>query len=477
MRRILIYGAGEAGKMVLEEIVKHPEENFKVLGFLDDDGKKHGSKIDGVPVLGGRESIVDVVKKYRIDEIIISMPSISKKNIREIVSQCKAARVSLLIVPSTLEIIKGRVRFDQIKRLDLADLLDRKEYLYDRNDVKDYIEGKNVVVTGAAGSIGKVLALKLLDLNPEVLVALDKNESGLFYLTNDIKSGKRGDKNNVMPVVGDIKEKDFLGYVFEKYKPDIVFHAAAYKHVPLMEKNVHMAFLNNVAGTLNLLEVSEIFSVERFIGISTDKAVYPHSVMGKTKRITELLVKAFSDSCMKTCSVRFGNVLGSDGSVVRVFEEQIRRGGPITVTDPDMERFFMTVNEAVSLVIKAGKIGDNGDVYVLDMGKPIKIRELAENLIILSGYLPYRDIDIIYTGIRDGERITETLFHSESKVEYSEYDGIMIERNNFVETGIIDDIKSLKGRLFELTEKEVSETLNSIIALYSGGKLENKVAV
>ncbi len=468
----MIYGAGEAGRMVLEEIIRHPDENIDVVGFFDDDMNKHGKIINGKRVFGGRSRLKSVLKKKKVEEIIIAMPSISKDNIKEIVAICKSEKVSLLIVPSTMEIIKGDVKFDQIKRLDLSDLLDRKEADLDKKEVSEYIAGKGILVSGAAGSIGSVLVEKLFEIDPSFVVGIDINESGLFHLSQRLMN-----KGKFINVVGDIKDRDYLDYVFDKYNPDIVFHAAAYKHVPLMEQNLYMAVLNNLMGTINLLESSLYIGIDRFINISTDKAVYPFSVMGKTKRITELLIKAFSKAGMRACSVRFGNVLGSNGSVVKVFEEQIRRGGPVTVTDPKMERFFMTINEAVNLVIKAGKIGNDGDVYILDMGKPIKIRELAENLIILSGFLPYKDIQIVYTGVRDGERITERLFHDEFVVEQSRYDGIMIEKNDPVDYGIIENIKTLVKNLFDYEEKDVKNILDNVIKEYSGLISKNKMVV
>ena len=476
MRRVMIYGAGEAGRMVLAEIRRHREDEFQVIGFFDDDPSKKGKLIDGLEVFGGMDKIRELIKRYRINEVIISMPSISKKVIKEIVAHCKAERVSVLIVPSTMEIIRGTVRYDQIKKLDLSDLLEREEINLNKERIMNYIEGKKILVTGAAGSIGSEIVKKLLDFNPAEVIALDINESGLFYLLQDIGfNSLSGTK--VIPVIGDIKDRVFLEGIFENYNQDIVFHAAAYKHVPLMEVSPRIAFINNVIGTLNLLEVSLKAGLERFIGISTDKAVYPLSVMGKTKRLTELLIKAFSKKGLMGCSVRFGNVLGSNGSVVNIFNEQIKHGGPVTVTSPEMERFFMTVNEAVNLVMEAGSIAENGDVYVLDMGEPIKIKDLAETLIVLSGYIPGVDIKLEYTGIRLGERIKERLFHEESPVEKSEFDGIYVEKNSVVESDFIDKVKMLYDKIYIVNENEIINSMNNLISLYSNIPVKCEVAV
>jgi len=475
MRRVMIYGAGEAGKMVFDEIRKQKDDEFDVIGFFDDDPFKRGKIVDGLKVFGGRDIIKKTIKKYKIDEVIISMPSISKANIKEVVAHCKSEKVSVLIVPSTMEIIKGSVRYDQIKKLDLSDLLDRDEVELNKEQITDYIKDRKILVTGAAGSIGSEIVKRLLDFSPREIVALDMNESGLFYLLQDINSFKRN--SNVIPAVADIKDSEFLEQIFGKYLPDIIFHAAAYKHVPLMEISPKMAFKNNVIGTLNLLEVSLDFEVERFIGISTDKAVYPLSIMGKTKRLTELLIKAFSLRGLNGCSVRFGNVLGSNGSVVNIFKEQINKGGPVTITSPEMERFFMTVNEAVSLVLEAGSVGKNGDVYVLDMGEPVKIKDLAETLIVLSGYIPEVDIKVEYTGIRLGERIKEKLFHEESTIEKSNFNGIYIEKNEVLDNNFILEIKKLQNDLLLLEEKEIINSMDNLIHFFTKIPVQREVVV
>jgi len=460
MRRVLICGAGEAGTMVLSEILKHPEEGIRVLGFIDDDRTKRGCIIQDVQVLGGRKKLNEWIGKLNISEVIIAMPSISKTVIRDIVRTCRLEKVKLLIVPSTMEIIEGVVRFDQIKQLDLADLLDRQEVVINPEEVRRYFQGKRVLVSGAAGSIGSEIVYELLKYDPEAVLALDISENGLFYLSNAIK--KKSD-TLFIPCVSDVKDRRILSELCRTYHPDIVFHAAAYKHVPLMESQVRMIFLNNVMGTRNLLDASFQEGVEKFIGISTDKAVYPLSVMGKTKRICEMLVSVYSTKGLRCCSVRFGNVLGSNGSVLTVFQEQIRRGGPLTITSPSMERYFMTVQEATSLVLQAATTGDGGNIYVLDMGKPIKIKELAESVIVLSGLAPGADIQIDYTGVRAGEKYSEELFYRDRAVYAGSFPGIFIEESNAPGELFLRNLDSLTEDIYHLSVEDIKNAMDEII--------------
>jgi FlaA1/EpsC-like NDP-sugar epimerase len=464
MRRVLIYGAGEAGGMVLEEILKRPEEKIGVFGFVDDDPAKIGKRVRGVKVLGGKHTLVGWIRNFDINEIIIAMPSIEKRAIREVVKVCKSEKVKLLVVPSTREIIEGTVRFDQIKSLDLADLLDREEVRVDAGLIRASVEGKRVLVTGAAGSIGSVLVAELLRYRPATVLALDISENGLFYLMNRMKGAVERVDTKLIPCVADVKERRILEEVFALNLPQVVFHAAAYKHVPLMESHQRVVLLNNVVGCKNLLELSEETGVERFVAISTDKAVHPISVMGKTKRICELLVGAFASRGLNACSVRFGNVLGSNGSVVTVFQEQIARGGPVTITSPFIERFFMTVAEATSLVLQAASISEGGNIYVLDMGKPIKIKDLAENLIVLSGFTPEVDIKINYTGLREGERLSETLFYDDCVVRPSGYAGIAVERSFVDHEEVLKKVQTLTDAVYYLSTEQLNDAVDSVVS-------------
>jgi FlaA1/EpsC-like NDP-sugar epimerase len=449
--------------MVLEEIRSRPEENIEVRGFMDDDTLKQGTSPGDIPVQGGRENLSEVIRALDINEVIIAMPSIEKSVIREIVRICKREKVKLLMVPSTREIIEGNVRFSQLKNIHPADLLDREEVHIESDKIRASVRGRAVLVTGAGGSIGSELVRKLLTYEPRELMLLDINENGLFCLLQDIRESGPHGPTELRPWVSDIKNGSMLEEIFAGYRPDILFHAAAYKHVPLMENNVPMVFLNNVVGTLNLLRLALFYGVERFIGISTDKAVRPVSVMGKTKRIGELLLKCYAGKGLRASSVRFGNVLGSNGSVVPVFERQIERGGPVTLTSPGMQRYFMTIDEAVNLVLQAGTLGGSGDIYVLEMGEPIRIRDLAENLIILSGCTPGEEIKIEYTGIRAGEKLREELFYRNAEIEPSPFRGIYIERCTVSCDGLIELVKDTEERMPSIEEDELIEIMDSVI--------------
>jgi FlaA1/EpsC-like NDP-sugar epimerase len=478
MRRVLIFGAGEAGEMVLQEINRRPEENIQVLGFMDDDPVKHRASVGSVPVIGGRNNLSAVIRELDVNEVIIAMPSIDKGIIREIVRTCRKEKVKLLIVPSTREIIEGSVHFEQIKSIHPADLLDREEVAVESGSIRRYVEGRRVLVTGAAGSIGTELVRKLLTYGPGSVILLDINENGLFYLLQSLEEfgpdatslrkiglgeAERSGSTLLEPHVLDIKHEPLLHPLFERYRPEVVFHTAAYKHVPIMEHNVRMIFLNNVVGTKNLLQLSLQHGVERFMNISTDKAVYPVSVMGKSKRIGELILKFYASRGLKACSVRFGNVLGSNGSVMTVFERQIEKGGPVTITSPEMERYFMTIGEAASLVLQAGTLRGNGDVYVLDMGDPIRIRELAENMIILSGSTPGVDVRIHYTGIREGEKLSEELFYREADVRESPFRGIREESCPLRHDGMIELLESMERDLYRTDEEEILLGMDRVV--------------
>ncbi|MGI6733382.1 MAG: polysaccharide biosynthesis protein [Anaerovoracaceae bacterium] len=397
--RVLVIGAGQAGAAIIRELRDNPRFDKQVVGVIDDDPSKIGTRIMGKKVLGNRDSIPRIVRKRDINEIIIAIPSASRKEIQTIASICEKTGCKTSILPGYIDLIDGKVSIAKLREINVEDLLGREPVTLDIEGVSRYIKGKVVLVTGGGGSIGSELCRQLADLIPEKLVGMDIYENNLYELTIEIQSTHP--ELEFVPVIVSIRDRESLSRVFEEYRPDVVFHAAAHKHVPLMESNPQEALLNNIVGTKNVIDLSDEWGVEKFILISTDKAVNPTNVMGATKRVAEMLMQDKSHKSKTNYSaVRFGNVLGSNGSVVPLFQKQIEQGGPVTVTHPEVTRYFMTIPEAVQLVIQTGAMAAGGEIFVLDMGEPVKIKDLAESLIRLTGYTPYTDIDIVYTGLR-----------------------------------------------------------------------------
>lgn len=422
-RRVLIIGAGDAGEMMVRDMRNNPKYAYEPIGFVDDDPYKKGLSIHGVPILGPMRGLRKIVRQYSPEEILICIPSADRKTIKEIYEQCKPLNLPIKTLPGMSDILHGKVSVSRLKPLSLEDLLQREQVQTDIKSVRDYIGGKRVLVTGAGGSIGSELCRQIMEYGPSSLVLFDRYENGLFEIDLEL-SGK---KKNVKAVVGDILDASRLKWVFSEYRPEIVFHAAAHKHVPLMEGNPLEAVKNNVFGTRNLIEASAGHGVKSFVMISTDKAVNPANVMGATKRVAEFLAIGKNSTCdTRFTAVRFGNVLGSNGSVVHVFREQIKKGGPVTVTHPEIKRFFMLIPEAVQLVLIAASAGKGGEIFVLDMGEQIKIADFAENLIRLSGYIPHEDIKIEFTGLRPGEKLYEELFDRTEKMAPTFHDKLRV---------------------------------------------------
>ncbi|MDQ1300561.1 MAG: hypothetical protein QG637_479, partial [Chloroflexota bacterium] len=408
---VLIMGAGDAGAMIVRELQQNPQLGMEPIGFLDDDLAKHDVRIHGVPVLGDRYAIPKVVAGYKVKLVIIAMPTAAGKTIREIVKTCEEAGLQTKIVPGLYELLGGAVSASQLRPVEIHDLLRREPVQTDIAAVQELLRGKRVLVTGAGGSIGSELCRQILCCDPAKLIALGHGENSIFEISEELKAQAAALDVELVPVIAGIRFPERICSVFQEHRPQIVFHAAAHKHVPLMESNPGEAITNNVGGTRNLLEAAAAYDVERFVMISTDKAVNPTSIMGASKRVAELLV---SETARRTgrpyVAVRFGNVLGSRGSVVLTFKKQIATGGPITVTHPEMKRYFMTIPEAVQLVLQAAALGRGGEVFVLDMGEPVKIADLARDLIELSGLEVGRDVEIVFTGLRPGEKLFEELF-------------------------------------------------------------------
>ena len=406
--RALIVGAGEAGSLLLKEIRRHPHTTYNVVGFVDDDPDKKGMKLHGVPVLGATKQLRVLILANEIEDVIIAMPSADSKTIRSIVDSCKNANVTFKTLPSIGELIDGTLTISQIKKVEIEDLLGREPVALDREQIGGYLTGKRVLITGAAGSIGSEICRQVAQFRPEKLILLDQAETPLYEIEKELVL--RYPNLRILPLIADVRDRSKILAVFEEFAPNVVFHAAAYKHVPLMEYNPSQAVLNNIFGSRNVADAAHIFKVSNMVMISTDKAVNPVNVMGATKRAAEIYIQALSrTSATKFTTVRFGNVLGSNGSVIPLFKEQIARGGPVTVTDKRIIRYFMTIPEATQLVLQAGSIGSGSEILVLDMGEPVRIVDLAEELIRLSGLTPYEDIDIIFTGLRPGEKLFEEL--------------------------------------------------------------------
>lgn len=406
-KKTLIYGAGDAGITLLREIRNNPRLAYHVCGFLDDDQNKEGMDINGVLVLGGRDKIQELVAEHNIDTILIAIPSATGVDMTRILEKCRAAGVECKTVPGLGEIIEANGLVGQIREVAVEDLLGRSPIHLDEGEIRNTLEGKVVLVTGAAGSIGSELCRQIARFRPAGIVGFEIAESPLF----EIDRGMRLAFPHVPfhPEIGSIQNLTRLHEVLSQYAPAVIYHAAAYKHVPLMEAHVFEAIENNVFGTYNVAKAAAEHGVEDFVMISSDKAVRPTNVMGATKRIAELLLLALQNGGTQYVTVRFGNVLGSNGSVIPIFKKQIATGGPVTVTHPDMRRFFMTIPEACQLVLEASAIGEGGQICVLDMGQPVKIVDLARNLILLSGLMPDEEIKIEFTGMRPGEKLYEEL--------------------------------------------------------------------
>ncbi len=472
MKNIIIIGAGVAGCDVLNEINKDKSLDFKVVGFVDDDKDKIGNYILGVKVLGTQNQLIDIINKWKIDEVIIAIPSAEGERISEYLKVCNLARVDVRIVPRVREIIEGKAHIRTIRKVQVEDLLGRPVVKSDVEELKEFFKDKKVFVTGAAGSIGSELSRQIAAYNPKSLILFDWWENGVFELDSELRHNFP--KNTINCVIGNIHDEKKLSDLFQKYKPDFVYHAAAYKHVPLMEEFPEEAVRNNVFGTYNVVKTAFKYKVKKFVLISTDKAANPKSVMGATKLLTEAIARHFNKKRKtKFVTVRFGNVLDSYGSVVPTFRKQIDMGGPLTITDPRMVRYFMTIPEAAQLILKAGAMGEGGELFVLDMGEPVKIVDLAENIIRLSGLIPGKDIEIKYTGIRKGEKLREILFNKKEKALMSKTRDkkIFITQSNGVDENlVIKELENLKIHVVNVNRKGIFKILSKLIKTF---KLKN----
>ncbi|MBM3306977.1 MAG: polysaccharide biosynthesis protein [Candidatus Eisenbacteria bacterium] len=449
--RSLIVGAGAAGAMVAAELASRPETGHVVVGFLDDDESKLGATIAGAPVLGRINDLAGIASRHGADQIIIAIPSARGRTVRDVVRLCEEAGRPFKIVPGVWEIILGDVQISQIREVQLDDLLGRETVKLDAEEMTGYLKGRRVLVTGAGGSIGSELARLVSSFEPGRLVLLGRGENSIYEIDQEL--GLDHPKLDRVPVIGSVRDETALELLFREHRPEVVLHAAAHKHVPLMEFYPDEAIKNNVTGTRKLIDAAARYGVDRLVMLSTDKAVRPRGVMGASKRLAELLLlDATRAGCpTKLIAVRFGNVLGSRGSVVPMFRQQIALGGPVTVTHPDVTRYFMTIREAAMLVLEAGFMGQGGEIFVLDMGDPIRIAELAEHLVRLSGLEPGRDIKIRYRGLRPGEKLHEELWCADEVLSKTRHDKVMMLQSEPPEAGT--DHRSAVARLEALAER------------------------
>lgn len=459
-KRILIVGAGAAGAMVIKELRNHDTLNSWPVAIVDDDPQKRRQNINGVPVVGNRKDIKRVCKEYEIDEIIIAIPSANSKDIKDIVGECKKTKVKTKILPGLYELIDGQVSVSKIRDVEIEDLLGREEVHLNMDEICQYIKDKKVLITGGGGSIGSELCRQVARFKPKELIILDIYENNAYDIQNELLS--RYDNLPMKVVIASIRDKQRMEEIFAAEGIDVVFHAAAHKHVPLMEENPTEAIKNNVFGTLNVVESAGKYGVEKFVLISTDKAVNPTNVMGATKRIAEMIVQlANTFSHTEYVAVRFGNVLGSNGSVIPLFKKQIAAGGPVTVTHPKVIRYFMTIPEACQLVLQAGAMAEGGEIFILDMGEPVRIMDLAKDLIRLSGFEPEVDIPIEITGLRPGEKLYEELLVNKKEVDTTSHHKIYIEKPLFCD---YDNMKRHFNKLQEIIDYADDDAIKEILA-------------
>lgn len=475
-KNVLIIGAGNAAHEIIKTIHATMSEKYNIIGLIDDNEKRLGYTISGVKIIGNRNDIVKICEENKVDFIFFSIARIDNENKKQILNICQSTKAKVRILPGMREIVNDKKLFESLRDVEIEDLLGRNPIKLDNNNIESLIKGKTILVTGGGGSIGSELCRQIMKHKPERLVMLDIYENNLYDIELELKS--KYPKAKIDAVIASIRDKKRLEEVFEKYHPYLVFHAAAHKHVPLMENSPLEAIKNNVFGTRNVVDVADKYNVKRFVLISTDKAVNPTNIMGATKRLCEMIVQA-KDKISKTeyVAVRFGNVLGSNGSVVPLFKKQILAGGPVTVTHKDITRFFMTIPEAAELVIQAITYAKGGEIFVLDMGEPVKIYDLAVSLIKLSGLVPNEDIKIEFTGLRPGEKLYEELLMNEEGLNQTEHNKIFIAPPSDI---TVDDVEEKLEKLNNLINDEkteiktIKDTMKQVVDTYKEPEEVNK---
>lgn len=462
---VMIVGAGEAGNILLREIYLSQYLEKRVVCLIDDDPHKIGKYMNGVPIVGNRNEILEVTKKYNVSEIYIAMPSASAKTRGEIIEICKETGCILKILPGIYQMINGEVSVSKLKNVEIEDLLGREPIRVNLNQIASYVKDKVIMVTGGGGSIGSELCRQIASHDPRQLIIVDIYENNAYSIQIELK--EKFPELDLIVRIASVRDEYKIDCLFKEFQPDIVYHAAAHKHVPLMEDSPNEAIKNNVFGTLNVVKAADKYHVQRFVQISTDKAVNPTNIMGATKRMCEMIIQSINRySQTEFTAVRFGNVLGSNGSVIPLFKKQIAHGGPVTVTDKDIIRYFMTIPEAVSLVIQAGIYAQGGEIFVLDMGKPMKIDDLARNLIKLSGYIPDVDIPIVYTGLRPGEKLYEELLMGEEGLRKTENTNVFIGKPIEIDDQLFfEQLKELK-RLICQEDQNIKQKVHEIVPTY-----------
>lgn len=464
-QRVMIIGAGDAGRVIIKEILDSRFLTMKVCCVIDDDCNKTGRYINGIPIVGDRFSILKNVEKYKIDKIILAIPSASKEERREILEICKMTKCELKTLPGMYQLIDGELNIGKLRDVEITDLLGRDPIQVNLDEIMGYVEQKVIMVTGGGGSIGSELCRQIAMYNPKQLIIFDVYENNAYEIQQELK--RHHPELNLVVLIGSVRNTHRMETVFEKYRPDIVYHAAAHKHVPLMEDSPNEAIKNNVFGTYKTAKAASEYGVKRFVLISTDKAVNPTNIMGASKRLCEMIVQSF-DKISKTefVAVRFGNVLGSNGSVIPLFKKQIAEGGPVTVTHKDIIRYFMTIPEAVSLVLQAGAYARGGEIFVLEMGAPVRIDDMARNLIRLSGYTPDVDIKIEYTGLRPGEKLYEELLMAEEGMKETANKLIHIGKPiEMDEETFFDKLAELKEACYNDDER-IKEKVQKLVPTY-----------
>ena len=465
-RRLLIVGAGDLAETAVRQIVSAPNRAWKPVAFVDDDPEKKSLRIHRVPVAGSLDDIPSVISRFSVEEVLVALRNLSPSRLREIVDMCEDARVRVQILPSVQDVMSGRVSLNQIRPVEIEDLLGREEVTLTLTDERNYIRDETILITGAGGSIGSELCRQLVRLGPKCIVLFGHGENSIYEISQELKRQGAGDV--IIPVIGDIRDKGKLNAVVDRFQPRVFFHAAAHKHVPLMEADPDEAIKNNVRGTRNVAQAADRIGARKFIMISSDKAVRPTNVMGATKRVAEMIVFCMAQhSKTQYTAVRFGNVLGSRGSVVPLFRRQIAAGGPVTITHPDITRYFMTIPEAVSLVIQAGSMNHQRRLYLLDMGQPVKIVDLARNLIRLSGFEPEKEIEISYTGLRPGEKLREELVTRGENVKSTDIAKVFATEPEFVdETYLASECARLEEFADQQDAEGIREILRSLVPDY-----------